>query len=661
MGLLDFLRDGKTKERKDPEISEKDPYIFVSYALADADEVFTIIRQFQDRGYHVWYDKGTDWDDERAERIANALANASLFLVFLTPRSAALVNIRHEINDALNAGKPFLAIHLKETDLIGELQLRLAAHPAVLKYDLSDEAFFDQCSFAFARLGLFEKPKDQPAETASSEPAGLPSGREENTDSTMSCDRADVPHYDKADRDHMRRLLQKASPVIDRIAEGRIPLGSYASAELIDVVAAAVSCEHEKQKDDDALQELKDDRYLLINLYGAVKREPAFWPLYVQLGALLRKYGLFDEEAGLLENAVSDSDFSSADLEKIKDRLSAARRYRDADDASMTDAERITEDLRRALQKKPRDVSRIKEMLERCGDDAVLYDIACNTGMDPEMAFIREKAACLIRSRDYQYALSSHIKYRARTAMILNLYDSLEGDELFIARTILTDPNDENKAHMLLYCRDEDLLMLGWRYVYGARKICQDRLHAMGSRFPEAYAEMDRQEKTRREADWLFHAAELADMNILPVDEAVRDRLSGTASVDSEPLHFFLSIQHPRKAVRWRHAKKLKNPVYIAYTGSWTPDTQIKEMLSVRIDRTELITEMLFGDLSGADLVFGFQKPEDLALQDRFCIEIMKNHPDRRIREHVRTELLRSKTEIPGVDLSGPDPLFDKR
>ena len=95
--------------------------------------------------------------------------------------------------------------------------------------------------------------------------------------------------------------------------------------------------------------------------------------------------------------------------------------------------------------------------------------------------------------------------------------------------------------------------------------------------------------------------------------------------------------------------------------GSWTEDNQIKQALSVRINSTSLITEMLFGDLSGADLVFGFRKPEDLTLQDRFCIAIMKNHPDREIREHVRKELLRGDITIIGVDLTKPDPLYRKR
>jgi hypothetical protein len=334
--------------------------------------------------------------------------------------------------------------------------------------------------------------------------------------------------------------------------------------------------------------------------------------------------------------------------------MEAAVRRRDADDADMTGAERTAANLRRALQKRPPDVSQIKSMLvEQCSDDAVLYDIACNTDKDPEMISVREKTARLIGSRDYQYALSSHIYDPARTSMILDLYESLKGDELFIARTILTDPNDVNKTHMMLYCEDEELLMLGWKYVYGARDLCTDRLHAIGSDYPEKYENSDPQERAEWEESWFICAGETA-LDILDEDEAVRDRLPGTVTVDSEPLHFYLSLMHTRKAIRWWHAKKLKNPVYIAYAGSWTSDDQIKEVLSARIDSTELITEMIFGDLSGADLVFGFRKPDDLTLQDRFCVEIMKNNPDRTIREHVRKELLRGNVEIPGVDLSEP-------
>lgn len=656
MGLLEFFTGRKTEEGKDPRIRDRDPYIFVSYALADDDEVSGVIRQLQDRGYRVWYDDGVVPGDEKADTVTHALEHAALFMVFLSPQSERLVKVRREIDHALNAGKPFLAIYLKETNLTGGLQLRLAAQEAVWKYHLSDEEFYDQCSVAFERLGLPAEPSDRDESAVLSEPAETVTVCEENPDS----DKMTLTHYDKADRDHMRKLLQKSSVLIDLIAEDRVRWGSPESAELIDRLADGIGNENEKQKDEYELQELKDDRYSLINLYAGIKKEPAFLPLYSETGKLLRKYGLFDEEAVLLENAITGGGFSEKDLDDVKERMEAAVRRRDADDADMTGAERTAANLRRALHNRPLDVSQIKSMLEQCSDDAVLYDIACNTDSDPDMVPVREKAARLISSRDHQYALSSHIYDPVRTSMILYLYDSLEGDELFIARTILTDPNDVNKTHMMLYCEDEELLMLGWKYVYGARDLCTDRLHAIGSDYPEKYENSDPQERAEWEENWFICAGETA-LEIIPEDEAVRDRLHGTVTVDSEPLHFYLSLMHTRKAIRWWHAKKLKNPVYIAYAGSWTSDDQIKEVLSARIDSAELITEMIFGDLSGADLIFGFRKPEDLTLQDRFCVEIMKNNPDRAIREHVRKELLRGNVEIPGVDLSEPDPLYNGR
>jgi hypothetical protein len=62
--------------------------------------------------------------------------------------------------------------------------------------------------------------------------------------------------------------------------------------------------------------------------------------------------------------------------------------------------------------------------------------------------------------------------------------------------------------------------------------------------------------------------------------------------------------------------------------------------------------------MDAADLVFAFRKPDDLTLQDRFCVEIMKNNPDPEIRDQVRKALLRGNIEIPGVDLTKPDPLY---
>ncbi len=455
-----------------------------------------------------------------------------------------------------------------------------------------------------------------------------------------------IPNYDIAKRNHMRKLLQVSSRLSDFIAMDLVPIGTLKSAECIDSLVAEIGNDNELSLEEEALQELKNDRQSLVNLYGAAKKRLNISELYVELGSLLRKYGLFDEEVELLEDAIENCDFNEVNLMKMQDRLSVARQFSEADSENHSSGQ--------IVEKPIITVEMINAVLDQCPYDSILYDIACYTGRDDaEMISIRKKAARLIKDRDYQYAIGSQLWNPTRTNMILNLFDSLEGDNLFIARTILTDLIDANKTHMLLYCKDEALLMLGWIYVYGARRTCADRLHEMGSQYPEAYETMDQENRILCQQEWLSHAADLA-LEILSEDEAVRERLPERVIVDSDLLHLFLSIHHPRLALRWWHASKLKHPDLIAYVGSWTSDDQIKEKLSVKINSTQVITEMLFGDLSAADLVFGFRKPNDLTLQDRFCVEIMKNHPDRSIREFVRTELLKGKVEIPGVDLTKP-------
>lgn len=119
-----------------PAYRGNEPYIFISYAHADADTVFPIIKQFYDQGYHIWYDEGIAPGNEWTNEIADALEGAAVFLVFLTPDSEKSINVRDEINFAINDNKPFLGIHLKETDLTGGLKLRVGTKQAILKYNM---------------------------------------------------------------------------------------------------------------------------------------------------------------------------------------------------------------------------------------------------------------------------------------------------------------------------------------------------------------------------------------------------------------------------------------------------------------------------------------------------------------------------------------------
>lgn len=139
------------------------PYVFISYAHDDHDAVFAEIKRFNEAGFNVWYDEGIAPGNEWTDEIADALEKCSLFVVMLTPTSAPRENVLNEINFALDEKKPFLAIHLDETELKSGLRLRIGTKQAILKYKMTEEEYEYKYTEAFRRLGLDKTGADAPA------------------------------------------------------------------------------------------------------------------------------------------------------------------------------------------------------------------------------------------------------------------------------------------------------------------------------------------------------------------------------------------------------------------------------------------------------------------------------------------------------------------
>ena len=137
-----------------PAYRGNEPYIFVSYAHADKDKVFAEIKRFNEAGFHVWYDEGISPGNEWTDEIADALERCCVFVVMITPVSAPRRNVLNEINFALDENKPFLAIHLEETELKGGLKLRIGSTQAILKYNMTEEEYEYKYIEAFTRFGL---------------------------------------------------------------------------------------------------------------------------------------------------------------------------------------------------------------------------------------------------------------------------------------------------------------------------------------------------------------------------------------------------------------------------------------------------------------------------------------------------------------------------
>jgi len=137
-----------------------EPFVFISYAHDDASLVYKEISRFHDAGCNIWYDEGIDASEEWPEAIAKAVIDCAVFVIFITPRSTASINCRNEVNLALNEGKPFLAIHLEETELPPGLRLRMGDLQAIFRHNIPVERYERKSLGSLYQL-LGTKPTDK--------------------------------------------------------------------------------------------------------------------------------------------------------------------------------------------------------------------------------------------------------------------------------------------------------------------------------------------------------------------------------------------------------------------------------------------------------------------------------------------------------------------
>jgi TolB-like protein/Tfp pilus assembly protein PilF len=135
-------------EKPFPAYRGDQPYVFVSYAHDDAALVYPQLAWLHDQGYHIWYDEGISPGTRWSEELATALQNSAVLLYFGTPNSVGSRHCLDEVNFALDAEKPTIAIHLVKTELTPGLQLRLSSHQAILKSELSDAEFQNKLTSA---------------------------------------------------------------------------------------------------------------------------------------------------------------------------------------------------------------------------------------------------------------------------------------------------------------------------------------------------------------------------------------------------------------------------------------------------------------------------------------------------------------------------------
>ena len=121
-----------------------EPYIFLSYAHADAHAVMEIAARLQSVGCRIWYDGGIEVGSEWPEYIAAHLDGASVMLAFLSNAYVGSDNCRKEMHFAQTRKIKTVNIFLEETALTPGMEMQIGPLFALMKYSMDEDSFYQK-------------------------------------------------------------------------------------------------------------------------------------------------------------------------------------------------------------------------------------------------------------------------------------------------------------------------------------------------------------------------------------------------------------------------------------------------------------------------------------------------------------------------------------
>lgn len=118
------------------------PYIFISYAHKDAQQILPIIGNLINNGYNIWYDEGIDPGTEWDENIASHVENCGMMIAFMSNNYINSNNCKDELNYARDLDKNRLLVYLEDVKLPGGMAMRLNRLQSIHKYKYKNEYDF---------------------------------------------------------------------------------------------------------------------------------------------------------------------------------------------------------------------------------------------------------------------------------------------------------------------------------------------------------------------------------------------------------------------------------------------------------------------------------------------------------------------------------------
>lgn len=120
-----------------------EPYIFISYAHRDFDQVEGIIRRLSEQHYRIWYDEGIDPGTEWDENIASHVLGCHFFIAMLSSSYLQSENCKDELNFARDNHKKRILVFLEDVSMPPGMAMRLNRLQSIYKcrYDNQDEFY----------------------------------------------------------------------------------------------------------------------------------------------------------------------------------------------------------------------------------------------------------------------------------------------------------------------------------------------------------------------------------------------------------------------------------------------------------------------------------------------------------------------------------------
>ena len=182
------------------------PYIFVSYAHKNKEQVWPILKRMISQGFRIWYDEGidpgTEWDTE----IAQHIDQCDYFISFISEAYCNSDNCRDELSYSRDLRKKRLLVYLEDVALDSGLAMRLNRIQAIHKYTYKNEEDFYKKLFRTQGISLFmellEKKRNK-AEIVN----GYDPEIAQCKDSAIACSRGDSYYEGKGvQRDYQKAL-----------------------------------------------------------------------------------------------------------------------------------------------------------------------------------------------------------------------------------------------------------------------------------------------------------------------------------------------------------------------------------------------------------------------------------------------------------------------